>query len=80
MEARLRRVDEELSDVLGAIVRVGDDDQLRDWLFDQLVDLLLEGILAELQMRLANAELSPLQFCAEREALLGQCRSVGLVG
>ena len=76
--ARVRRVADETSDVLSTIALVGDNERLLDQLFSQLVDLLLEGMLAELHAGLERGELSPMRFCVEREALLTQCRAVGL--
>lgn len=70
---------DETSDVLGTIVLVGDNERLLDQLYRQLVDLLLHGILADLQDALERGELSPLRFCVEREELLAQCRAVGLI-
>ena len=74
------RVARDTEDVLATIPLVRENPQLTDHLFDQLVDLLLEGVLVDLRHRESTGELDPVAYAAELETLAAQCRSVGLLG
>jgi hypothetical protein len=81
METRdvARRVEAETQDVLATISFVRANPALTDRLFEQLVDLLLEGVLVDLRAQLAAGELTPASYASELATLAGECRAVGLL-
>ena len=74
-----KRVASDTQDVLATIPLVQGNEYLTDHLFDQLVDLLLEGVLVELRCQVAQGELSPDLYGMELAELAAQCRAVGLL-
>jgi hypothetical protein len=74
-----KRVAKDTQDVLATIPLVEGNEYLTDHLFDQLVDLLLEGILVDLRTRLVDGALAPILYEVELAQLAAQCRAVGLL-
>ena len=74
-----RRVESETQDVLATISFVRENPPLTERLFDQLVDLLLEGVLVELRSQLGDGTLTAADYAAELATLATQCRAVGLL-
>jgi hypothetical protein len=73
------RVSADTDDVLATIPLVANNPRLTGHLFDQLVDLLLEGVLVGLRSDLAEGRISAQEFADELALLAAQCRSVGLL-
>jgi len=73
------RVNADTDDVLATIPLVAGNERLTGHLFDQLVDLLLEGILVGLRGDLAEGRLTAQEFADELATLASQCRRVGLL-
>ena len=77
---RLRaRVGQEEDDLLGTIQLVRDDDDLVHRLFDQLVDLLVEGMFLELRQQYLAGDLTRAEYVEELSDLAAQCRRAGLL-
>jgi hypothetical protein len=81
METRevARRVAAETQDVLATISFVRGNPQLTERLFDQLVDLLIEGVLVDLREQLSGGLLTASEYATELATLAAQCRAVGLL-
>jgi hypothetical protein len=81
METRevARRVAAETQDVLATISFVRENPPLTERLFDQLVDLLLEGVLVDLREQLSSGLLTATEYASELTTLAAQCRTVGLL-
>lgn len=73
------QVSQEQDDVLGTIQLVKGDTTLEDRLYDQLVDLLVEGLFLDLRRRHARGELDSDCYIAELGSLSAMCRDVGLL-
>ena len=73
------RVNADTDDVLATIPLVAGNEKLTGHLFDQLVDLLLEGVLVGLRGDLADGRLTAQEFADELATLATQCRRVGLL-
>jgi hypothetical protein len=73
------RVADEQDDVLGTIQLVAGDDVLQDRLFDQLVDLLVEGMFLDLRDEYLSGALDQEGYVAEIAALADRCRDQGLL-
>jgi hypothetical protein len=77
---RLRcRVGQEQDDVLCTIQLVQGNDDLQVRLFDQLVDLLVEGMFLDLRHRYLDGGLTRDAYVDELADLAEQCREVGLL-
>ena len=74
-----KRVASDTDDVLATIPLVANNERLTGHLFDQLVDLLLEGILVGLRADLAEGRITAQEFADELAVLATQCRQVGLL-
>ena len=74
-----RRVEADTDDVLATLPLVRENDQLVARLFDQLVDLLLEGILLDLRRDLVDGRLTAAQYAVELSRLATQARAAGLL-
>lgn len=74
-----RRVASDTDDVLATIPLVAGNAHLTDHLFEQLVDLLLEGMLVDLRRTLADGVISAAEYRDELANLAIQCRSAGLL-
>jgi hypothetical protein len=75
----VQRVDQEQDDVLGTIQLVAGDDLLEGRLFDQLVDLLVEGLFLELRQRYLDGDLEREAYVGELRQLADTCRAAGLL-
>ena len=74
-----RRVASDTDDVLATIPLVAGNAHLSDHLFEQLVDLLLEGMLVDLRRQLADGLISSTEYGDELATLATQCRAAGLL-
>jgi hypothetical protein len=75
----MRRVDQELDDVLGTLQLVAGDHVLEARLFEQLVDLLVEITFLDLRQRYLDDAIARDAYIAELAALAEQCRGAGLL-
>jgi hypothetical protein len=79
----IERVGSEQDDVLCTIQLVEGDSALQARLFDQLVDLLVEGMFLDLRRGYLAGDLAGEvdrdQYVLELTALADQCRNVGLL-
>jgi len=75
----MHRVGHEQDDVLGTLQLVRGDDLLEDRLFEQLVDLLVEGLFLDLRHQYTAGELAREAYVDELSALSGLCRGAGLL-
>ena len=73
------RVGQEEDDLLGTIQMVRDDDELARRLFDQLVDLLVEGMFLDLRQQYLAGALTRHAYVEELSELAAQCRRAGLL-
>jgi hypothetical protein len=74
-----RRISSDTDDVLATLPLVTGNTRLTARLFEQLVDLLLEGILVELRTNVLHGNLSATAYSDEVAELAAQCRRVGLL-
>ena len=65
--------------MLATLQLVRGDDALEGHLFDQLVDLLVEGMFLELRRRYLADELDRETYLVEMNTLAALCRSAGLL-
>src|SRR3546814_2211204 len=70
------QIAQEQDDVLGTIQLVQGDAVLEDRLYDQLVDLLIEGLFLELRRRHLVGELAMDDYVDELSALSAACHDV----
>lgn len=75
----LQRVGREQDDVLGTLQLVRGDARLEDRLFEQLVDLLVEGIFLDLRRRYLADEVTRDGYVEELGGLADLCRDAGLL-
>lgn len=68
-----------IDDVLATLPLTVADASLSDHLFRQLVDLLVEGIVADLRHQLDMGAISPRCYATELATFAGQARAVGLL-
>jgi hypothetical protein len=78
-EHLVRRVWEEQDDVLATLQLVRGDDALEGRLFDQLVDLLVEGTFLELRQSFLDGDLERDVYVAELGTFAEMCRGAGLL-
>jgi hypothetical protein len=78
-ERLMHRVGNEQDDVLGTLQLVHGDDLLEDRLFDQLVDLLVEGLFLDLRHQYVAGELEREDYVDELGDLAELCRVAGLL-
>jgi hypothetical protein len=78
-ERLVHRVDAEQDDVLATIQLVQGDEQLETRLYEQLVDLLVEGMFLELRRRYLSGDLRREEYVDELAALADLCRGAGLL-
>jgi len=72
-------VDQELDDVLGTLQLVQGDDLLEAHLFEQLVDLLVEGLFLDLRQRYLEGSVAREAYVEELAGLADLCREAGLL-
>ena len=75
----VQRVDQELDDVLGTLQLVRGDDLLEEHLFEQLVDLLVEGLFLDLRQRHLQGSVAREDYVEELALLADLCREAGLL-
>jgi hypothetical protein len=75
----MKRVAAEQDDVLCTIQLVEGDSALQGRLFDQLVDLLVEGMFLDLRRAYLAGDIERDRYVDELSALADQCRHVGLL-
>jgi hypothetical protein len=73
------RVAVEQDDVLITLQLVRGDRDLEDRLFEQLVDLLVEGLFLDLRRRHESRELDRNGYLVELGTLAAECRAAGLL-
>jgi hypothetical protein len=78
-ERLLHRVSIEQDDVLATLQLVQGDELLEGRLFEQLVDLLVEGMFLELRQRYLAGDLERDAYVVELGTLAELCRSAGLL-
>ncbi len=78
-ERLVTRVADEQDDILSTIQLVGHDDELRDRLFDQLVDLLVEAMFLDLRDDYLAGAVTREVYVEALSALAAQCRVAGLL-
>ena len=78
-ERLLRRVGKEQDDVLATLQLVVGDELLEARLFEQLVDLLVEGLFLELRQRYLDREVDRERYVEELAGLADLCRDAGLL-
>lgn len=75
----VQRVGQEQDDVLGTLQLVRGDDVLETRLFEQLVDLLVEGLFLELRQRYLDGQVEREDYVEELAGLADLCRDAGLL-
>ena len=75
----VQRVGQEMDDVLGTLQLVHGDDLLETHLFDQLVDLLVEGLFLDLRQRYLDGSVPRDSYVEELAHLADRCRDAGLL-
>jgi len=74
-----QRVATDTDDVLATLPLVRGNQRLTDRLYEQLVDLLIEGILVDLRASMLDGSISAADYGTELAELAAQCRRVGLL-
>lgn len=72
------RVADEQDDILGTIQLI-EDDQLEDRLYEQLVDLLVEGMFLDLREEYLDGAMGREEYVTVLADLADRCRRVGLL-
>ena len=75
----VQRVDQETDDILGTLQLVRGDDLLETRLFEQLVDLLVEGLFLDLRQRYLEGSVEREEYVEELAQLADLCRDAGLL-
>ncbi len=75
----MQRVGQEQDDVLGTLQLVQGDEVLEGRLFDQLVDLLVEGLFLELRQEYLEGRIEREAYVEELAGLAELCREAGLL-
>ena len=78
-ERLVTRVADEQDDILGTIQLVDGDPRLEDRLFEQLVDLLVEGMFLDLRERYLGGSIERDAYVDQLGDLAERCRSAGLL-
>jgi hypothetical protein len=78
-ERLVTRVADEQDDMLSTIQLVASDAQLQDRLFDQLVDLLVEGMFLDLREEYLAGSVDRDTYVAGLADLADRCRAAGLL-
>lgn len=78
-ERLLQRVSVEQDDVLATLQLVRGDDLLEARLFEQLVDLLVEGMFLDLRQEYLAGDLTREAYIAQLGTLAEMCRGAGLL-
>ena len=75
----VQRVGQEQDDILGTLQLVRGDEVLETRLFDQLVDLLVEGLFLDLRQRYLEGSVERDEYVEELARLADLCRDAGLL-
>jgi hypothetical protein len=75
----VQRVGQEQDDVLCTLQLVAGDDVLETRLFEQLVDLLVEGLFLDLRERYLTGDVERDDYVEELAGLADLCRDAGLL-
>ena len=75
----MQRVGQEQDDILGTLQLVRGDDLLEARLFEQLVDLLVEGLFLDLRQRYLEGDVEREEYVEELAGLADLCRDAGLL-
>ena len=78
-ERLANQVTQEQDDVLATLQLVQGNGGLEERLYDQLVDLLVEGLFLELRKQHLAGEVSNDEYIAELGGLSAMCRQAGLL-
>ncbi len=78
-ERLVTRVSEEQGDILGTIQLVEGDEALHDRLFEQLVDLLVEGMFLDVRDEYLDGAMDHDAYVAAVADLADKCRDGGLL-
>jgi len=78
-ERLVTRVADEQDDILGTIQLIDGDPRLQDRLFEQLVDLLVEGMFLDLRDEYLAGTLTREGYVEVLADLADRCRQVGLL-
>jgi hypothetical protein len=78
-ERLVQRVSQEQDDILGTLQLVYGDELLETRLFDQLVDLLVEGLFLDLRQRYLEGSVERGDYVEELARLADLCRDAGLL-
>jgi len=78
-ERLVLRVGQEQDDVLGTLSLVRGDELLEARLFEQLVDLLVEGLFLDLRRRYLTGDVAREDYLKELAGLGDLCRNAGLL-
>ena len=73
------RIEADTDDVLATIPLVAGNDRLTGHLFDQLVDLLVEGLFLDLRQRYLGGSVAREEYVEELAGLADLCREAGLL-
>jgi len=73
------RILQEQDDVLGTLQLVQHDEELTDRLFEQLVDLMIEGMFLDLRKQHLEGKLTRVDYVSELARLADSCRQAGLL-
>ena len=75
----VERVGQEQDDILATLQLVRGDDLLEARLFEQLVDLLVEGLFLDLRQRYLEGSVERDEYVEELAGLADLCRDAGLL-
>jgi hypothetical protein len=78
-ERLVTRVADEQDDILGTIQLIDGDEQLQDRLYEQLVDLLVEGMFLDLREDYLDGTIARDAYVEQLAHLAERCRSMGLL-
>jgi hypothetical protein len=75
----VQRVSQEQDDILGTLQLVRGDEVLEERLFEQLVDLLVEGLFLDLRQSYIAGDVERDDYVEELARLADLCRDAGLL-
>ena len=73
------RILQEQDEVLATLQLVHDDEELSQRLYEQLVDLLIEGMFLDLRRQHLDGRLTRTDYVSELARLADSCRQAGLL-